>query len=307
LERAAKRLSSGEAVVINIDRDTRGVGGSPSIPETILQKIRNADVFVWDATLVGRFPKPTPNPNVLFELGYAFALMGDGRLVGVLNEAAGSGPKNLPFDLQQRRWPVLYRLSPLWRWIRKLPPLNFLFWRIRQLVRDRLVEDLEKALKAALSEPKSHALKPDSDLHAAKRLGDLVSSRWMSDWYEARSNYIQYEDSSVLDLFGDYWRLAEQPENVFKNEDMRQKHDALVAAIRKYIAVSATERVPDKVDSTKYVISTKAHGGFIKDFDSRYQGQIDRLSAAVNGVRDAWAKYVETLRELYPEVTSTFS
>ena len=103
LERAARNVAKSEAQAILVDRDTQGIGGTPKIAETILAKIRSSDIFVWDATLVYTKPRPSPNPNVLLELGYAFALLGEGRMIGVMNTADRSGPSDLPFDLTHRR------------------------------------------------------------------------------------------------------------------------------------------------------------------------------------------------------------
>src|SRR5689334_724854 len=82
LERASKQLKNTRARVIHVDRDTKGVGGTPHIVDTIFAKIRACDLFVWDATLVYKQPRPAPNPNVLIELGYALAVLGDSRIIG---------------------------------------------------------------------------------------------------------------------------------------------------------------------------------------------------------------------------------
>lgn len=57
-----------EAVV---DRDTMGLPGSPSIVESITAKIARSDLFIADVSIVSprRNLRPTPNPNVLIELG----------------------------------------------------------------------------------------------------------------------------------------------------------------------------------------------------------------------------------------------
>src|SRR5688572_24306321 len=109
VERAAKNVGKGDGVIIAVDRDTKGVGGTPNIADTILAKIRAADIFVWDATLAYSKPRPAPNPNVMLEFGYALAILGDGRMIGVLNEA-GASAEELPFDLKHRRWPLTYHL-----------------------------------------------------------------------------------------------------------------------------------------------------------------------------------------------------
>ncbi len=46
--------------------------------------------------------RPTPNPNVLLELGYAFKALGDNHIIMLLNDAYGE-IKLLPFDLRMHR------------------------------------------------------------------------------------------------------------------------------------------------------------------------------------------------------------
>jgi hypothetical protein len=79
LERALKELEQDneEPVEFTLDQDARGVFGSPEISTTILAKIDDCAVFAADVTPVGTLinGKPTPNPNVLFELGYAWRTM----------------------------------------------------------------------------------------------------------------------------------------------------------------------------------------------------------------------------------------
>ncbi len=106
LEAAAASVREDCSVVQDprLDKDTLGVAGSPDIVASILEKIARCSVFVADITLihdeiVGR---PCPNPNVLFELGYAVNCVGWERIILVMNTAFG-GPEALPFDLRNRR------------------------------------------------------------------------------------------------------------------------------------------------------------------------------------------------------------
>lgn len=87
-----------------IDRDTLGVPGAPDIAAVIFAKIENADVFVADISLIPSEGqrRPTPNPNVLIELGYALKALGPEKVVLVFNEAFGRLDQ-LPFDLQRKR------------------------------------------------------------------------------------------------------------------------------------------------------------------------------------------------------------
>lgn len=95
------------------DEATRGVPGSPSIFETILQKIEQSAAFVCDITLVTEegARRYNCNPNVLVEYGYALARLTSSRLVPVLNKHFGS-PERLPFDLRHKGVRVIYDLPP---------------------------------------------------------------------------------------------------------------------------------------------------------------------------------------------------
>jgi hypothetical protein len=110
LERALQVLTQDkeEPIEFVLDQDARGVLGSPEISATILQKIENCSIFVADITPVGSLitGKKTLNPNVLFELGYAWHKLRESRIILVLNEVFGS-PEDLPFDLLKRSL-VLY-------------------------------------------------------------------------------------------------------------------------------------------------------------------------------------------------------
>lgn len=113
LEHALKELASDDRapVLFTLDQDARGALGSPEISTTILRKIESCTIFVADVTPVGTLinGSPTPNPNVLFELGYAWHTIGENRIILVLNTALGQ-PEDLPFDISKRAL-AIYRLD----------------------------------------------------------------------------------------------------------------------------------------------------------------------------------------------------
>lgn len=107
LEDAIKVLHVDDSVAVEpvLDRDTQGQSGSPNIAETIFRKIDQAAVFVADASMIGtagEYHRPTPNPNVLVELGYGLKTLGGERVLLVVNAAFGK-VELLPFDLRMRR------------------------------------------------------------------------------------------------------------------------------------------------------------------------------------------------------------
>jgi hypothetical protein len=93
-----------------LDRDTSNVPGSPDIAATILDKIDNCHIFVGDISIVQTGKRSMPNPNVVFELGYAVKRLGWDRVICIANEHFGA-VESLPFDVRQRRVKC-YTLSP---------------------------------------------------------------------------------------------------------------------------------------------------------------------------------------------------
>lgn len=165
LEKAA--IEVGQMIV---DEATRGESGSPSIPATVLAKIDRADVFVADiSTINAASPgRKVPNPNVVFELGYAAATLGWGRIILLFNTHFGLFPGDLPFDFDRHRT-ITYNLTP--------PPPN------AQPAAGRL-DPLQKTLKSALKTIKTVDPKRPAELRGltpeqVKHSRDVETARWV--------------------------------------------------------------------------------------------------------------------------------
>jgi hypothetical protein len=120
-----------------LDRDTKDVPGFPPIAQTIFEKIDAAAVFVPDFTFVGERSdgRPTPNPNVLIEYGWALKALGYERIVPVMNTAFGEpSDRTLPFDLRHQRHPITYYCP------------DDADESTRKAVREKLSKDLERAI-----------------------------------------------------------------------------------------------------------------------------------------------------------------
>lgn len=105
LEKAIEEIHKDETTDIDpvIDRDTLGLAGSPDISQSIFSKIDMASVFVCDVSIIdSKAARPTPNPNVLIELGYAVKSLGWNRVIMAMNTELGK-PEDLPFDLRSKR------------------------------------------------------------------------------------------------------------------------------------------------------------------------------------------------------------
>jgi hypothetical protein len=120
LERAVKKIGKEPDIQkalreddLLVDKDTRGVPGTPPIVDVILGKISQCTVFVPDVTFVGVTAqgKPLPNPNVMIEYGWALRSIGYSRIIAVMNAAYGEpSPTTLPFNMRHLRFPLTYNL-----------------------------------------------------------------------------------------------------------------------------------------------------------------------------------------------------
>ena len=99
---------------LEIDEATRDLPGSPNIPTAILTKIEGADIFVADITTINAdgpsHHRRVPNPNVLFELGFAVAKLGWSRIILLVNQEFGDVAL-APFDIDRQRVST-YRVKP---------------------------------------------------------------------------------------------------------------------------------------------------------------------------------------------------
>lgn len=105
LEKSVRDINKviADGPLLSVDKDTRGVPGSPDIVTTILQKIDKSVCFLADVTPIGKVgEKSIPNPNVMFELGFALSSLSFERVILICNTAYGE-LNELPFDLGLKR------------------------------------------------------------------------------------------------------------------------------------------------------------------------------------------------------------
>ncbi|MGR3311105.1 MAG: hypothetical protein ACUZ77_10045 [Candidatus Brocadiales bacterium] len=84
---------------------TRDSVGSPDIASTILAKIRSSNLFLADVSIINPEDvdsRKCPNPNVMYELGYAVRELGEDNIILIANRETTDTSK-LPFDIRNRR------------------------------------------------------------------------------------------------------------------------------------------------------------------------------------------------------------
>lgn len=105
IETAIKTIDPKYELVM--DEATRDESGSVDIVSTILRKIDKSNIFIADVTPIFQHMKEdvikiAPNPNVMFELGYAIHRLGESRIVLLCNKDYLKD-LSLPFDIRNNR------------------------------------------------------------------------------------------------------------------------------------------------------------------------------------------------------------
>ncbi len=135
-------------VDFELDKDTSGEPGNPEVINTILNKIDNSRLFICDLSIINSdyHGRKTPNPNVLFELGYAIKALGWEKIICVINQEYGQ-IEELPFDLKHRRM-LAYNFAKTDKAIEKRKIVNAIKANITILKeRGLLFDEIEDYLK----------------------------------------------------------------------------------------------------------------------------------------------------------------
>lgn len=224
LKRAIRKLNREDLSELVIDRDTRSIPGMPDIGQTILEKIAKSAVVIADLTLINpasvRRPdeRPVSNPNVLFELGYAFGTLGPQAMVGVFNTASGE-IEELPFDLRPKRL-MSYRLSTSDN---------------KAEVRAKLVEALAAGIKQSIGDTEDDQIRRNFRIHR------VLSELWLfgteiDEWYgiESLREVIQDQLIAVQEL-PDLMRMS------FYSGDALSRANYMISSLEKATTLALNE------------------------------------------------------------------
>jgi len=91
-----------------IESDSRNDIGTPDLTESIFSKIESCDILVADISIINAESncRPTPNPNVLLEVGFAAKAISWSNILCIYNSEYGK-VELLPFDIRTRK-PIVY-------------------------------------------------------------------------------------------------------------------------------------------------------------------------------------------------------
>lgn len=171
LKTAIKKLNRDTDITeYAVIRDTKGLAGMVDIGRVILERIQESAVFVADVSIINPKPirreheRPTPNPNVMFELGYAYEAKGEDAIIAVFNTARGE-VLELPFDVRPKRILTYHAASEA----------------DREKAKPELVGDLLSALKLCLKDAEDTIINRNSIVAHAITEARLLASE-VDDW-----------------------------------------------------------------------------------------------------------------------------
>jgi hypothetical protein len=193
LKAAIKKLNRTDNVLESerpnyaLQQDTTGVPGMPSIADTILKRIDGCRLFVADISPINLDDpqrRLTPNPNVMFELGYAFARHGDVAVLAVVNTAylPEGSLERLPFDIRGKR-PIQFDL-----------PVTEDKQAIKQAMK-KLSDTLEDAITTALKEGGRRQL-----IEKLDQINPLILSRFAGPHQPLQVFLTEYTAQELLKL-----------------------------------------------------------------------------------------------------------
>ena len=110
IEKATKQLlhRCSRITAFELEMDSRNESGTPDLIKSIFDKINSCDIFIADISIInsGLQGRPTPNPNVILELGYAAKALGWSNIICIYNSEFAK-VEDLPFDIRTRI-PLIY-------------------------------------------------------------------------------------------------------------------------------------------------------------------------------------------------------
>ena len=285
-----------EHLRLELDEATRGESGSPNIPQSIQKKIEESDIFIADITTVNkpaRKSKKTPNPNVVFELGYAVAHLGWSRVILLFNKAYGTFPDDMPFDFDRHRAsPFEYRiskevLSKKASAARKAPLTNLLCEAIRAVI---------------VKKPKKPAEDRELAPEERKRARDIINLKWILATVHLPTLQQHLDDipHRITDRALFFWEgfNGVYQSNLFYLYDEKAK-TALAAVHREW---HTTISFSEHYDTTFTGGSHIFHNRMDLPLDEEQQKDWDTIAAAARSLRKCADTLLEHVRENYLEI-----
>ena len=306
LEQAIKEIKKGNnlKVIPRLDKDTEGTTGSPKIADTILKKIDASQILVADVTIINSNPRSktlkkrlTPNPNVMFELGYGLARLGWERII-CLNNTAFSDVKDMPFDLKQNRISQYH-----FDGIEKKPESKKQLTELLKKAIQEIIKNYENILNA---EKKHGANQHDEKVFYG--VDRIASDSKLLDLLEgiAGAHMLSREDYKLIDDFRNYL-VAER--NQFLMPEIKTESIKLLSAIGKMRGTLAANLFSNyeewvdsatnqKMESVTFCLPNKPeHFDNYQQFEQDKDKRIEKIESAVDATMEQYRVFRRVVKQ----------
>lgn len=300
IEKAIKELNKQAeiTVTLRLDKDTHETTGSPKITDTILKKIDASHLFISDITIINSnwFNKIinrrlTPNPNVLFELGYALYRLTWDRII-LLNNDSFSSITDMPFDLQQNR----------------LSRYNFNGKDNKEAARKHLTGLLKKAIKGIIDKYEILLTKEDQrniyrhDTEVFERLEIIIDDSVFYELLNKIHNYqiVVKEEYQLLDNITTY---LQRDGNQFLIPELAIIAKELEDAVCELHSTLTTNLFPktdryydhveekEKEETSYHLPENQNYFSTHEEYEAKREERINKICSAVSVVRDSYKKF----------------
>lgn len=283
------------AVSMKVDQAAKGLPGSPRIPDAIIQKIQASDVFIADISTVNggsRRYRRTPNPNVMFELGYAAAVLGWERVLLVMN-IAGQRRSEIPFDIQGHLYfpyDLASDTSDRKAVIQKLGGLLASSISLIGVTNPPRPTELRGKTKAQLQR--------EHDVRMMSAVLSTLSLPLLQDHLDAAPDYFKFATAMLKDEFDAVYRAVGF-----------YLHDAKLEALVKSFAHAFARSIPGDATSYYREMPDPCTERFVNDVEAIRQGVSDlseaarkQLTGGVADLRVALTELLSYVRDSFPEL-----
>ncbi len=122
----------------------------------------------------------------------------------------------------------------------------------------------------------------------------------LRDWGSWQLGLANSISAKTFQVFEEYLATAGRPESIFYNDELLVAHQAFVAAVRNFLQETAQVVSPAPESGGTigwYVINVKA-GGWVDDYDERYEKEMSVVEEATRNVVEAWTRYAMLAQRL---------
>lgn len=268
---------------------TRDEPGSPHIVQTIFKKISFCDCAIFDVTPfysftgnINKTDKLSPNPNVIFEYGYAMATIGEGRCILLVNDERIED-NSLPFDIRQNRASKINGN--------------------KAQLKKRIYEYIRKIIDAKPNKPISHRKEFETDKLLANELIDKIDKSVKIFNESCNQRRIYLENIEYIDSLRN---LLKAPETIFFDPDLEEGLQDVKTHLDKISSIESTIFTPaPHINSASaerievFWIEVPGSSEKIYDYD-RYHKEIQEYGEAIANYENIVFRFRQLVkRKLY--------